>query len=158
MLLLAGWVASGWSAGNRSVDVSRVRIAEVTRGDLVRDISADGRVIAANSPMLYAIAGGTVTLKVVAGDKVKKGQALAEIDSPELRSKLAQEEATLASLEAEASRAALDAQLSRANARKSLDEAEIVRQAAVRDLERYQRAFEGGAVAQVDVAQARRTR
>ncbi|MUV12862.1 efflux RND transporter periplasmic adaptor subunit [Noviluteimonas gilva] len=154
LLLLAGWVASGWSAGNRSVDVSRVRIAEVTRGDLVRDISADGRVIAANSPVLYAIAGGTVTLKVVAGDVVKKGQALAEIDSPELRSKLAQEESTLASLEAEASRAALDAQLARANARKSLDEAEIVRQAAVRDLERYQRAFEGGAVAQVDVAKA----
>ena len=83
----------------------RVRIAEVTRGDLVRDISADGRVIAANSPTLYAIAGGTVTLHVVAGDVVKQGQALAEIDSPELRSKLAQEQATLASLEAEASRA-----------------------------------------------------
>jgi HlyD family secretion protein len=157
LLLLAGWVASGWSAGNRSVDVSRVRIAEVTRGDLVRDISADGKVIAANSPVLYAIAGGTVTLKVVAGDQVKKGQALAEIDSPELRSKLAQEEATLASLEAEASRAKLDAQLSRATARKAYDQAEIDRQAAVRDLERYQRAYEGGAVAQVDVAKAQDT-
>jgi HlyD family secretion protein len=157
LLLLAGWVASGWSAGNRSVDASRVRIAEVTRGDLVRDISADGRVIAANSPTLYAIAGGMVTLKVVAGDAVKKGQALAEIDSPELRSRLAQEEATLAGLEAEAARAALDAQLARATARKALDQAEIDRQAALRDLERYQRAFEGGAVAQVDVARAQDT-
>ena len=100
LLLMIGWVATGWSAGNRSVDASRVRIAEVTRGDLVRDISADGRVIAANSPVLYAIAGGTVTLKVVAGDKVAKDQPLAEIDSPELRSQLAQEEATLASFEA----------------------------------------------------------
>ena len=134
LLVLAGWVASGWSAGNRSVDSARVRIATVTRGDLIRDISADGRVIAANSPVLYAIAGGVVTLKVVAGDQVKKGQALAEIDSPELRSKLAQEEATLASLEAEAGRAALDAQLAKATARKGLDEAKIQRQAAVRDL------------------------
>lgn len=157
LLLLAGWVVSGWSAGNRSVDAERVRIAEVTRGDLIRDIAADGKVIAANSPVLYAIAGGTVTLKVVAGDAVKKGQALAEIDSPELRSKLAQEEATLASLEAEAGRAALDAQLNTAAARKSLDQANIDRQAAVRDLERYQRAFEGGAVAQVDVARAQDT-
>jgi HlyD family secretion protein len=157
LLALAGWVASGWSAGNRSVDAERVRIAEVTRGDLVRDIAADGKVIAANSPVLYAIAGGTVTLKVVAGDAVKKGQALAEIDSPELRSKLAQEEATLASLEAEAGRAALDAQLSTASAKKALDQANIDRQAAVRDLERYQRAFEGGAVAQVDVARAQDT-
>jgi HlyD family secretion protein len=154
LLLMIGWVATGWSAGNRSVDASRVRIAEVTRGDLVRDISADGRVIAANSPVLYAIAGGTVTLKVVAGDKVTKDQPLAEIDSPELRSQLAQEEATLASFEAEASRAGLDAELARANARKLLDQANIDRQAAVRDLERNQKAYEGGAVAQVDVARA----
>lgn len=157
LLLLAGWVVSGWSAGNRSVDSDRVRIAEVKRGDLVRDIAADGKVIAANSPVLYAIAGGVVTFKVVAGDAVKKGQALAEIDSPELRSKLAQEEATLASLEAEAAHAALDAQLMRATAGKTLDEAEIARQAAVRDLERYERAFKGGAVAQVDVAKAQDT-
>jgi HlyD family secretion protein len=154
VLLLAAWLISGWASGSRSFDASRVRIAEVTRGDLVRDISAEGRVIAANSPTLYAIAAGTVTLHVVAGDVVKQGQALAEIDSPELRSKLAQEEATLASVEAEASRAALDAQLARSNARKLLDQARIERQAAARDLERNTRAYEGGAVAQIDVARA----
>lgn len=154
VLLLAAWLVSGWAAGSRSFDASRVRIAEVKRGDLVRDISADGRVIAANSPTLYAIAGGTVTLKVVAGDVVKQGDALAEIDSPELRSKLAQEEATLASVEAEASRAALDADLARSSARKVLDQAQITRQAAARDLERNRKAYEGGAVAQVDVARS----
>ncbi|HTM69328.1 MAG TPA: HlyD family efflux transporter periplasmic adaptor subunit [Luteimonas sp.] len=154
VLLLAAWLVSGWAAGSRSFDASRVRIAEVKRGDLVRDISADGRVIAANSPTLYAIAGGTVTLKVVAGDVVKQGDALAEIDSPELRSKLAQEEATLASVEAEASRAALDADLARSSARKALDQAQITRQAAARDLERNRKAYEGGAVAQVDVARS----
>ncbi len=154
VLLLAAWLVSGWAAGSRSFDASRVRIAEVKRGDLVRDISADGRVIAANSPTLYAIAGGTVTLKVVAGDVVKQGDALAEIDSPELRSRLAQEEATLASVEAEASRAALDAELSRSSARKALDQAQITRQAAARDLERNRKAYDGGAVAQVDVARS----
>ena len=91
VLALAAWVAVGWSSGGRSFDASRVRIAQVTRGDLVRDLSADGRVIAANSPTLYAIAAGTVALKVVAGDVVKKDQPLAVIDSPELRSKLVQE-------------------------------------------------------------------
>ncbi|MCF7222317.1 efflux RND transporter periplasmic adaptor subunit [Marilutibacter chinensis] len=153
-LALATWLALGWSAGARSVDAERLRIAEVTRGDLVRDIRADGRVIAANSPTLYAIAGGTVTLNVVAGDVVKQGQALAEIDSPELRSLLAQEQASLASFEAEASRAGLDAQIARSQARKALEQAEIDRTAAVRDLERNQRAFDGGAVAQIDVARA----
>jgi HlyD family secretion protein len=156
-LLLAGWLLSGWAGGSRSFDAARVRIAPVTRGDLVRDISADGRVIASNSPTLYAIAGGTVTLHVVAGDVVKQGQPLAEIDSPDLRSKLAQEQATLASLEAEASRSALDAQLARSTARKLLDQARIDEVAAQRDLERNQRGFAGGAVPQIDVARAQDT-
>ena len=157
LLLLGAWVISGWSGGSRSVDGARVRIAEVKRGDLVRDIAADGRVIAANSPVLYAISAGTVDLKVVAGDVVKKGQELAIIDSPELRSKLAQEEATLAGLEAEASRANLDATLARAKSRKETDQASIERQAADRDLQRYQRGFDGGAVPQIDLAKAQDT-
>ena len=154
LLALAGWVGSGWLSGTRSYDAARVRIATVTRGDLVRDINADGRVIAANSPTLYAISAGTVTLKVVAGDVVKQGQVLAVIDSPELRSKLVQEESTLASLEAEASRAVLDAQVARLNARKALDQAEIDHTAAQRDLERYQRAYAGGAVSHNDLSRA----
>jgi HlyD family secretion protein len=145
---------SAWSDGSRSIDGERLRIAEVTRGDLVRDLSADGRVISANSPTLYAIAGGTVNLHVVAGDAVKRGQALAEIDSPELRSRLAQEEAALAGLEAEAARAGLDGELTLADARRALDQALVDETAARRDLERNRRAFEGGAVAQVDVARA----
>lgn len=155
-VLLVGiaFAARGWLAGTSSVDGTRLRIAEVTRGDLVRDIAADGRVIAANSPTLYAVAGGVVTLKVVAGDKVTQGQPLAEIDSPELRSKLAQEQTTLAGLEAEASRATLDASVTRADAQKALDQAEIERQAAERTLQRYQRGYDGGAVPQVDVLEA----
>ncbi|SBV37973.1 Membrane fusion protein [uncultured Stenotrophomonas sp.] len=150
-----GFVAKGWLGGSRSFDGDRLRIATVGRGDLVRDIAADGRVIAANSPVLYAISAGTVTLKVVAGDVVKQGQELAVIDSPELRSKLAQEQATLAGLEAEAGRAALDATLARATGAKMADQAELVRTAAQRDLDRYQRGFDGGAVPQVDLAKAK---
>jgi HlyD family secretion protein len=154
VIAVAGWVIAGWAGGGRSFDAQRLRISEVKRGDLVRDLAADGRVIAANSPTLYAIAAGTVMLKVVAGDKVEKGQALAVIDSPELRSKLVQEESTLASMQAEASRAVLDAQLARSEARKQLDQAQIAHTAAQRDLERYQRGFDGGAVPQVDLSKA----
>jgi len=150
----AVFTIGAWRDGARSVDGARLRIAEVTRGDLVRDLSAEGRVVAANSPTLYAVAGGTVSLKVVAGDAVKRDQVLAEIDSPELRSRLAQEEAALAGLEAEADRAALDAELLRADARKRLDQADIDTVAARRDLERNRRAYAGGAVAQIDVSRA----
>ncbi|KAB7632793.1 MULTISPECIES: efflux RND transporter periplasmic adaptor subunit [Stenotrophomonas] len=157
VLLAIGFAARAWLGASRSFDSARVRVAEVTRGDMVRDIAADGRVIAANNPVLYAISAGNVDLKVVAGDVVKQGQELAVIDSPELRSKLAQEQATLAGLQAEASRASLDATLARATAQKDTDQAVIERQAAVRDLERYKRGFDGGAVPQVDVAKAEDT-
>jgi len=154
LLACIAWAVHAWSNASRSFDGSRLRIAEVQRGDLVRDIAADGRVIAANSPTLYAISAGMLDLKVVAGDVVKQGQELATIDSPELRSKLAQEATTLAGLEAEASRAALDATLARARSRKETDQASIDRQAAERDLQRYQRGFDGGAVPQIDLAKA----
>jgi len=154
VLGLLGWVLSGWAAGGRSYDASRLRFAEVKRGDLVRDITADGKVITANSPTLYAIAGGTVDLKVVAGDAVSKGQELAVIDSPELRSRLIQEESTLAGMEAEARRAELDARIAQLNARKAMDQAEVDHTAAQRDLERYERGYAGGAVSHNELARA----
>ena len=63
-----------YSGAGVSVDRSRVSIATVERGSFVRDISADGQVVAAVSPTLYANALGTVTLKVHAGDTVTKGR------------------------------------------------------------------------------------
>ena len=103
-LVLLGWVLSGWLGSARAVSVDRLRLAEASRGLLVRDASANGRVVAAVSPTLYAPAGGTVALKILAGDTVEAGQVLAEIDSPELRNELQREQATLAQLEAEVAR------------------------------------------------------
>lgn len=155
LLLALAWLVSGWLGGSHSVDAARLRIASVTRGDLVRDLSAEARVIAANSPTLYAIAGGTVHLEVVAGDAVRAGQTLASIDSPELRSRLVQEESTLASLEGESRRAGVDASLARFEAQKLLDQALVEQTAAQRDLERMQRAFDLGAVPRNDLDRAR---
>lgn len=154
LLALAIPTLGRWLGAGQSVSADRVRVAEVRRGTLVRDVAVQGRMVAAVSPTLYAPAPGTVKLKVRAGDEIKQGQPLAEIDSPELRSRLVQEQSTLASLEAEASRAALDAQLARSTARRLLDQADIDRTAALRDLERQQRGFDGGAVSQIDVARA----
>src|ERR1700722_17396870 len=80
-----------YSGAGSSVDRSRVAIATVERGSFVRGIAADGQVVAAVSPTLYANSLGTVTLKVHAGDTVSKGQVLAVIDSPDLTAKLSQE-------------------------------------------------------------------
>ena len=101
-------VARLMSAGT-SVSAASLRIATIKRGTLVRDISAQGKVVAAQAPTLYATAAGTVTLLTHAGDKVEKDQVLAEVDSPDLANKLQQEQATLASLEVDVGRAGIDA-------------------------------------------------
>lgn len=146
-----GWVVRNWLGATKAVDASRVRIAKVERGTLVRDVVSDGRVVAANSPTLYAVAAGTVDFHVRPGDKVVKGQKLATIASPELQSHLTQEQATLAGLEAALGRAGLDVEHGRANAKKLVDQAEVDRQAAAREVEINQKMFANGVIAELEL-------
>ena len=155
LVLLLGWGVAGWLGGSRAVSIERLRFGEVTRGTLVRDAAVNGRVVAAVSPTLYAPAGGTVTLKIQAGDTVAKGTVMAVIDSPELANELQREQATLAQLEAEVSRQRILAQKASLLARRDADDAEVVRLAATRDLQRAQRGFELGAIAEVEYLRAK---
>ena len=98
------WLFAGWHAASHSVSLSRLRVAAVTQGTLVRDASVNGRVVAAVSPTLYAPAVSTVTLKVNAGDRVRKGQVLAVLESPDLSSALRREESSFAETQAEIAR------------------------------------------------------
>ncbi|KFL37279.1 efflux RND transporter periplasmic adaptor subunit [Arenimonas donghaensis] len=154
-LLLLAWVASGWLGSARAVSADRLRIAPVERGLLVRDATANGRVVAAISPTLYAPAGGTVTLKILAGDTVASGDVMAVIDSPELQNELQREQATLAQLEAEVARQRILARKASLLARREADDAEVTRLAALRDLQRAQRGFELGAIAEVEYLRAK---
>jgi HlyD family secretion protein len=146
-----GAVARKWLGAERAVDASRIRIARVERGTLVRDVVADGKVVAANSPTLYAIAAGTVDFHVRPGDSVKKDQAIATIASPELQARLTQEKATLAGLEAGVGRAGLDIEHGKANAEKLIAQAEVDRQAAARDLEMNQQMFSRGVIPELEL-------
>ncbi len=148
------YVVRGWLSAEHSVDRDRIRIARVERGTLVRDVVADGRVVAANSPTLYAIAAGTVDFKVRPGDQVTRGQALATIASPELQSRLTQEQATLAGLEAGVGRAGLDVEHGKANAAKLIAQAEIDRQSAAREVEINQQMYARGVIAELELRRA----
>ena len=148
------FLLSGWLGSSRSVDISRLRIAEVTRGTLVRDASVNGRVVAAVSPTLYAPAASTVTLKIRAGDKVKKGDLLAILDSPDLSNQLAREQATLAQLEAQVARQRILAEKQRLLARRDADEAEVARLGAERLLARTEGGFKAGAIAEIEYLRA----
>jgi len=152
-----GYVVRGWLGAERSVDRARIRIAQVARGTLVRDVVADGRVVAANSPMLYAIAPGMVDFHVRPGDKVVHGQSLATVASPDLQSRLLQEQATLAGLEASVGRAGLDVEHGKANAQKLIAQAEVDRQGAAREVEINNQMFAKGVIPSSSCA-ARRTR
>ena len=154
VLALLIWLVPGairlFSAGS-SVSAARLQIASVERGSFVRDIAADGRVVAAVSPTLYANANGAVTLQVHAGDKVTKGQVLAVIASPELTNKLAQEESNADAMQVAYQQAKIDANQQRSKLQGAYDNAKIDQQSAARDLKRYQQAYDKGAVSQLDV-------
>ena len=107
VFLAAPWVKR-WANASVSVPFERIRTATVTRGDLVRDVSVQGRVVAAVSPTLYATASGTITLDVEAGEQVVAGQVLASVNSPELTNQLEQAEASLAQRKLELERQRID--------------------------------------------------
>lgn len=144
-------VARNWLGADAAVDSSRIRVARVERGTLVRDIVADGRIVAANSPTLYAIAAGTVDFKVRPGDNVTAGQVVATVTSPELHSRLLQEQATLAGLEAEVGKAGLDIEHGRANAQKMVAQAEVDLQAASREVQINQQMFDKGVIPELEL-------
>jgi macrolide-specific efflux system membrane fusion protein len=83
VLLIVG-VGVGYltlTGGADSAGASATRTARVTRGTVVSSVSASGSVDSAKSRSLDFATSGTVTeIKVQAGDKVTKGQLLAEID------------------------------------------------------------------------------
>ena len=147
--------ASRLFSADASVSGSRLAFGTVERGLFVRDIAAEGKVVAAVSPTMYAASGGAVTLKVHAGDVVKKGQVLATIDSPELTNKLAQEQSAADAMEVDYLRSQIDAKKKRGELQKAFDNATIDQTSAQRDLQRYQKAFAQGAVPSMNVDKAK---
>jgi HlyD family secretion protein len=144
-------------SADASVSASRLAFAPVQRGPFIRDIAAEGQVVAAVSPTLYATYGGAVTLQVHAGDTVKKGQVLAEIDSPELRNKLAQEQSNADAMEVAYMQAQIDARKKASEMSKAYDNARIDEETASRDFDRYNTAYAGGGVNKMDVDRAQAT-
>jgi HlyD family secretion protein len=143
-----------YSGAGRSVDRARVAIATVERGSFVRDIAADGQVVAAVSPTLYANALGTVTLKVHAGDTVVKGQVLAVVDSPDLTAKMSQEDASLAGLRIDWQRATLEADHKLSQLHDAYDQAQVDLKTAQRERDRSRKAYELGSYSELQALKA----
>jgi HlyD family secretion protein len=147
-------MARRWARAERVVDASRIRIAEVTRGDLERDVAVQGRVVASLHPTLYSPAQGIATLLVRPGTQVKKGQELATVDSPDLASKLLQEKTTLMSLKSELARQQITGRQSGVRAKQYSDVLGLKLETAKRALGRAQKLRDEGVSSQVELDKA----
>ncbi|MFL6576462.1 MAG: efflux RND transporter periplasmic adaptor subunit [Povalibacter sp.] len=155
LVFLIVMLIRGWLSAEVSIPRERVRIAEVTRGEFIRDVSAQGTVVAAVSPTLFAVAAGTVHYIVHAGDTVKKDQPLAQIDSPELRNELAREQSTLASLEVAVQRQSIDTRRQMLGAQQTIDLANVNIEAAQREERRAEDSWGKHLISERDYEEAR---
>ena len=153
-VLLAAPSVKRWANATVSVPFDRVRTAVVTKGNLVRDVSVQGRIVAAVSPTLYATASGTITVEVDAGERVLAGQVLAHVDSPELTNTLQQSESTLEQRKVELERQRIDSRQQALEKRKAADLAEVTLVAARREQRRANDANERGVIPVIDFEKA----
>lgn len=152
--LLGGGRIKQMLSADSAVSVARLSIATVDIAPLTRDVAGEGRVVAAQSPTLFAPGAGTVTLAVQAGDPVKRGQVLARVESPELTNRLAQERSNVDALRADLARADVEARQQTAALQSAFENARIDQQTAQNDLTRQTQAFEAGATARMQVERA----
>ena len=156
-LLIVAWSAHALMqepSASRSIDRASVQIAQLQRGDLVRDIASTGRIVAANAPLLYSPEQGFVDLKVKAGDRVKSGQIVAVVESPELYNQVKQQRSEMARLKGDLARQELEARRQTLLLTKQMELAEVDLQAAEREDRRAQASIVNNLISQIDLEKA----
>jgi HlyD family secretion protein len=133
-----------WARAEKAVDATTLRFGTVQRGDLLRDVSVQGRVVASLHPTLFSSGQGIVSLRTKAGSQVRRGDVLATIDSKELQSALEQARAQLLSIRAELERQKIVARQTQLRARQSVDLLSLRLEAAKRALTRNETTFREG--------------
>lgn len=153
ILLAAPWVKR-WANATVSVPLDRIRTAAVVRGDLIRDVSVQGKIVAAVSPTLYATASGNITLLVDAGEQVIAGQVLAAVESPALTSELQQAESSLEQRKVELERQRIESRQQALEKRKAADLADVALVAAKREKRRADEAHDRRVIPVIDFEKA----
>jgi len=153
-VVFAGQAMSRWLSVDHSVSKSQIRFAKVERGDMHRDISASGKVVAANAPIVYSAEQGLVTLHVKPGDLVKAKQVVAMIDSPILMAELQQQQTAVQRITSDVNRAKLDARRQQLALQQRLDVAKVDLSAAERESRRATISIERELISQIDFEKA----
>ncbi len=106
-LVLVVLVITAATRGGAKIDASK--LAKVERGDLAKSVVATGKIEPITKVEIKSKASGIVKkLYVEAGDRVKAGQVLAELDREEIQALVRSQEAQLQSSEANARGAEAD--------------------------------------------------
>ena len=142
-----------WAEAEMSVSRERLRTAVVTRGDLVRDVSVQGRVVAL-SPTLHMPEAGTIDFRVASGDAVRAGQVLAVVENPIVESELRRERAQRAQRAVEVERHRIYARQRRRSSKKTVDLAAVALTAAKREARRADAAYAKDGISQLDFEKA----
>lgn len=155
LVLLTIWVVHRWLDSSTVVPRERIRVATVSQGRFVRDVSAQGSIVAAVSPTLYAPSAGTVTLIAKPGATVAKGELLATVESSELRNEFQRERATLDSLNTDLERQRIEVRRKVLANRQTTDLADVQIKAAQREFQRAQSSWDLRVISERDYQRAR---
>lgn len=152
ILLIPGFISI--LDADLSIKRERLRIATVQRGEFVSEIVAQGTVVAAISPTLFASSSGIVTLEVDAGDKVQQGDVVATIHNPSLENELAREQATFDTLDTELKGRAIEQKQIALASQQRVDLAKLALMAAERELKRADALSENSLISGQDYERA----
>ncbi|NWG12659.1 MAG: efflux RND transporter periplasmic adaptor subunit [Acidobacteria bacterium] len=144
-----------WASAERSVEIGRLRLGQAVRGDLLRDVSVQGRIVAADRPTLISPAQGVVTLLVKPGDVVRKRDVMARIESPEVRNRLEQERSVLSSMRSDLERLKISSEQKQLQNRQQVTLLELKVQASEKAMERARKLREEGLASSIDFEKAR---
>jgi HlyD family secretion protein len=108
LVVLAVGVFAAFKTSGGKIDPSK--LAKVEKGDLAKSVVATGKIEPITKVEIKSKASGIVKkLLADAGDKVKVGQVLAELDKEEIQARVSQAEAALQAARANVERAKVDA-------------------------------------------------
>jgi HlyD family secretion protein len=114
VLLVAVGVIAAKSAGTK---IDPTKLATVDKGDLAKSVVATGKVTPITKVEVKSKASGIVkNLLVDYGDRVKKGQLLAQLDKVEIEAQVAQSKAALEAAQANLASAQADFERSKVDA------------------------------------------
>jgi len=146
-----------WARAERSIDRSRLRLATVTRGDLVHEVAVQGRAVAGSRPTLFSPSTGIASVRVREGARVSAGEVLAVVESPELESRLDQELASLNALRSDLGRLELSVRQRDLENRQAVELARVRVEAATRGVGRAEELAGLGLLSATELEAARDT-